>query len=145
MIRTLPILFALGCAHTPPAPVVASPPVPDHVYRLDFLVEGTNPTTYTLNLEERQSGEVKSGFNIALPTQARIDVGLLIRCRYTTEGDTLLLHTITELSASDDASTIRKIATSSDVLVATGKPALVTSIDDGKKRQQVTVTATRLR
>ena len=42
---------------------------------------------------------------------------------------------------------IHKLSTSGDALVAPGKPALISSIEDptGHKRYQLTVTATKLR
>jgi hypothetical protein len=152
---------ALGCAPmgVTPAPRAAeapatahAPPEPQHVYRLDFVVatgEAGHPSSgaYTLNVEERHSGEIHVGSNVLLSTNARQDVGMLLRCHVEAAGEDLLLHSNAEMSLFEEPSTIRKLTASSDALVALGKPALVASVDDpvAHRHYQLTVTATRLR
>lgn len=129
-----------------------------HVYRLDFTVvesdggKAPTSTSYTLNLEERHSGEIKVGSNVALsgPTPGatmRADVGLRLRASFTTVGDDLLVDDDIEVSATQGSQTFRKMAATGNALIAPGKPALVASVEDpiGHKRYQVTVRATRLR
>jgi hypothetical protein len=139
-----------------------------HVYRLDFVLttadvgQPATSSSYTLNLEERQSGEVRMGRNVALsPSSARIDVGLKIWCSYRFEGADLVLREQTEISALDEPgpstgvrdvppaagpSTIHKVSSSSEAWVVPGTPTLVASMDEPgtHKRYQVTVTATKL-
>ena len=152
----------LGCAASPPAFGVATGagraqaakrPEPGHVYRLDFVVSSSDASkpvshsSYTMNLEEDRSGELHLGTNVALSPQARMDVGLKIRCSYAMVGDDLLLHNATEISSFDDPPTVHKIATSGDALVAPGKLALVNSLEDpvNHRRYEIEVTATKLR
>jgi len=129
-----------------------------HVYRLDFTVaesdggKAPTSTSYTLNLEERHSGEIKVGTNVALSGPApgatmRADVGLRLRASFTTVGDDLLVDDEVEISATQGSQTFRKMAATGNALIAPGKPALVASVEDpiGHKRYQVTVRATRLR
>jgi hypothetical protein len=126
-----------------------------HVYRLDFVLttadvgQPATSSSYTLNLEERQSGEVRMGTNIVLsPSSARIDVGLKLWCSYRFEGADLVLREQTEISAVDEPgpSTIHKVSSTSEAWVVPGTPTLVASMDEPgtHKRYQVTVTATKL-
>jgi hypothetical protein len=158
-------LFASACApHAAPAVSVASSPTVQPspangessavrpVYRLDFAVTSSDARDvspdgiFTMNLEENDVGEIHSGTNIAL-SNARMDVGLLLKASYKTTGDDLLLQSSTELSGTDEPGTIRKLTAHGDALVVPGKPTLVTSIADsaGHKRYELTVTATKLR
>lgn len=123
-----------------------------HIYRLDFVLAASEPgkaptsSAYTLNLEEQRSGELRMGTNIALSSQARQDVGLMLKCYVEPLGDELLLHNTTEMSSSEEASTIRKISANGDALLALGQQALVASVEDAisHKRFEVKVTATKL-
>ncbi len=150
----------LGCAATPPVAPSAGGhatamkrPEAGHVYRLDFVVSSNDASkpvsrsTYTMNLEEDRAGELHLGANVALSSQARMDVGLKIHCSYAMVGDDLLLHNATEMTSFDDPPTVRKIATDGDALLAPGKLALVNSLEDpvNHRRYEVEVTATKLR
>jgi hypothetical protein len=148
IIMTASLALVACGAHLPPTSPAARPEVARHVYRFDFLVTSGEATagTYTINLEEGQAGEFHVGRNVPIaPSQARVDVGLKLRTRFQTSGDDVLLHTTTEMSTADEPSTIGKLTTTGDTILVNGKPTLVTSMDDGHKRHQVTVTATRMR
>ena len=124
-----------------------------HVYRLDFVVSSNDPgksvssSSYTLNLDEEQSGEVRMGTNVPLSSQARMDVGLKLKASLTSIRDGLLLQSATEISSFEEPSTIRKITTNGVALLEPGRSALVASLEDpsSHKRFQVTATATKLR
>jgi hypothetical protein len=133
-------------------------PEPRHVYRLDFVVaendagKAATSTTYTLNLEENHTGEIKMGTNVVLPAQAhgatmRADIGLLLRTSFTSVGEDLLVDDEVEITAAKDAQTFHKMSAKGTALVAPGKPALVASVEDpiSHKHYQMTVTATKLR
>jgi hypothetical protein len=133
-------------------------PDPRRVYRLDFVVgesdggKAATSTTYTLNLEEKHTGEIKMGTNVLLPTQSkgagqRADIGLTLRASYNSVGEDLLVDDEVEITAAKDAQTFRKMSAKGNTLIAQGKPALVASVEDPitHKRYQVTVTATKLR
>ena len=162
---------AFGCATAHAAPPVAAqarasqtetkpsisqtPPGARRVYRLDFVVASSDPSSqtglpggglYTMNLEENRPGEIRSGSNIPLSSGSRVDVGTKLRALFTPLGDDLLLDSSTEISAGDSGS-IRKLTAQGEALVTPGKPALIASAEDpqGHSRYQVTVTATRLR
>jgi hypothetical protein len=115
-------------------------------------------TTYTMNLEEDTSADIHVGANIPLVSGSsglgaspRQDVGLALRCHLARMGDDLLLHTVTELSAPEDVDqgprAIRKISMNGDALVAPGKTAVVSSVQEPTSgaRYEVTVAATKLR
>ncbi|MGH7285315.1 MAG: hypothetical protein ACRELY_27650 [Polyangiaceae bacterium] len=151
-----------GCAsmHAAPPPVAQTAQAqkssePRHVYRLDFVVASSDPSnqaglpgggSYTMNLEEGRSGEIRSGSNIPLSSGARIDVGTKLWAECTALGDDLLIDNRTEISAGDSGS-IHKLSAAGEALVTSGKPALIASAEDpqGHSRYQVTVTATKLR
>jgi len=167
----------LGCATVATPAGVATAPPPSvnhatppraltgarHVHRLDFVVSTTDPSkpavssSYTVNLEEGEHGEVRVGSNVALSSvgssvgpvsQARVDVGLSLRFGYTMVGDDLLLHDNLEMSSADDLPSIRKIAAAGEAVIAPGSAAVVvTSVEEplSHKRYQVTVAATKLR
>ena len=162
--------FAVGCAPREACPAVttaAAPRTPGHerlVYRFDFSLTsndatGAAPTTssFTLNLQEGDKGEVHVGKNVSLsggssPTSGapstggpRQDVGLKVAAQFRAVGDEPLLDVSLEMSAFEPPSTIRKIVAKSDTLAFAGKPALVTSLEEDHKRYQLTVTATRVR
>jgi hypothetical protein len=73
--------FIVGCAATPQPKTqqadARSSLENRHVWRVDFTVAANDPgkpvtsSAYTLNVEEHQSGEVRMGTNVALPSQAR--------------------------------------------------------------------------
>lgn len=145
-----------------PAAKAAKPPEEHHVYRLDFVVASNDAgkpvtsSTYSLNLEEEQSGDLRLGTNVPLvapspgtkpgaPVAApRQDVGLNLRAFLRVVGEDLLLHTAFEMSYVEDPSTIHKIASNGDALVSPGKPAVLCNLEDpsSHKHYQVTVTAT---
>lgn len=124
-----------------------------HVYRLDFVVAESDggkssSTTYTLNLGEHSTGEIKMGSNIALGAKGmRADIGLMLRASYTLVGEDLFVDDDVEISAAKDAQTFRKMSAKGNALILPGKPALVASVEDpvSHKQYQVTVTATKLR
>ena len=123
------------------------------VYRLDFVVASMEPgkppvsSAHTLSLEEFTSGEIRLGSNIPVSPQARQDVGLMIRCRFTPVGDDLLLDNSVEMTSADEAQAIRKLAVHGNTVVSPGKPALVASAEDptSHRKVEVTVTATKVR
>ena len=133
------------------------------MYRFDFGLtasDGTGgaPTTssFTLNLQEGDKGEVHVGKNVLLsapsppsgtasPGGPRQDVGLKVAAGFRAVGDEPLLDVSLELSTFDPPSTIRKVVAKSDALAFAGKPVLVTSLEEDHKRYQLTVTATRVR
>jgi len=129
------------------------------VYRFDFVVaesvggKAASSTTYTINLREQRTGEIRRGTNVALagPTPGatmRADIGLVLRATYSLAGEDLLVESDVEISApGPSAQTFHKMAAKGDALIAPGKPALVASIEDpvAHVRYQVTATATRLR
>jgi hypothetical protein len=126
--------------------------------------DGTT-TSFTLNLEDGDHGEVVVGKNVALSAATRgvapgsasasgsaplasprQDVGLKVKASFAPRGDDVLLRVDTEMSSFDaPSSTIRKTVADDDALLSPGKSALVTSIDEDHKHLQLTVTATRLR
>lgn len=160
-------LAAAGCQTAMAAPPPVTPPAPstshasmnEHhgrdvgpVYRLDFTVVSDSDSVpahkLSMNLEEHSNGEVRSGMNVPLaPSNARQDVGFLLKASYMMTGDDLMLVTDTELSAADDASRIRKLVTRSEALVAPGKPTMVALVEDAKTKTkfELDVTATKLR
>jgi hypothetical protein len=153
----LAALACVGCASAHAAPPAQSARAPDavshHVYRFDFIITTADngkpavSSSYTLNLEERQSGEVRVGSNIVLsPSAARMDVGLKIWCSYRFEGADIVLREQTEMSTAEDPSTIHKVSSTSEAWVVPGTPTLVASMDEpvSHKRYQVMVTATKL-
>lgn len=159
-----------GCAPRETCPAVTTaaaphaPPTDRAVYRFDFGLttnDGTGaPTTssFTLNLQEYDKGEVHVGKNVALSSASppapgpnggaggpRQDVGLKVAAQFRVVGGEPLLDTSLEMSAFDPPSTIRKVVAKSDAVATAGKPVLVTSLEEDHKRYQLTVTATRVR
>jgi hypothetical protein len=149
------------------------PPEDRHVYRLDFVLATTDrggspqDTSFSLNLRESEKGEVMIGKNVAVagpspvpgPTPgtsgavaalalhgaARQDVGLKVHAQFRTLGDDVLLEVLSELSAFDAPSTVRKIAARGNALAVSGKSAVVAVLEDDHKRYQLSVTPTKLR
>lgn len=132
-----------------------------HVYRFDFVFTtsdgGTSTaTSFTLNLEDAQRGEVLVGKNVSLSAAPagggppsggpRQDVGLkVVAVFWTMGGDDALLELTTEMSTVEGQSSIRKVVSKGDALATPGKSTLVMSLDDEHKRYQLTVTPTKLR
>jgi hypothetical protein len=167
-------LAAVGCAPAQACPAVttaAAPRASVHdrsVYRFDFVLgtsdgSGAAPTTssFTLSMQEGDKGEVHVGKNVALSqpsvapsgapapsvgsTSARQDVGLKVAAQFRTVGEEPLLDVSLEMSTFDPPSTIRKVVAKSDALAFSGKPVVVTSLEEDHKRYQLTVTATKVR
>ena len=124
------------------------------LYRIDLVLTSTEvgrapvTTTHSLHIEEDSPGEIRIGRNVPLtPSNARQDVGLLLRCSFHPVGDDVLLQTNVEVSAMEDAGAIRKISLRGDALLSPGTTALVASTEDpvGQRRFEVTGRATRLR
>jgi len=176
----LAAVLLVGCAphqQTPPpaasAPTLATrsggPTRDDRpVYRFDFVVtavDGSNApasTSFTLNLQERDKGEMVVGKNVPLSAppppppsgsgtpahstgSARQDVGLKVAAGFWMVGDDLMLDVAIEMSAFEPPSTIRKVVAKGNALATPGKPSLVTTLEDDHKRYQLTVTPTKLR
>jgi hypothetical protein len=133
-----------------------------HVYRFDFVLtanDGASPassTSFTLNLQEGEKGEMIVGKNVPLsratPTSSgppsaspRQDVGMKVVAMFRTAGDDVILDMNTEMSASEPPSSIRKLASKGNALASPGKPALVTTLESDNTRYQLTVTPTKLR
>jgi hypothetical protein len=148
------------------APVVApvSPRGDRHVYRFDFVLttsDGSGPpstTAFTLNLQEHDKGEMHVGRNVALSppsasatgggppvSSARQDVGIKVAAQFQTAGDDALLDVTVEMSSFEPPSAIRKMVAKGNAVAALGKPAVVTTLEDGGKRYQLSVTPTKLR
>ena len=153
-MKSLLALFLL----VPSAAFAEERPDQHHVYRLDFVVaendagKAATSTACSLNLEEKHTGEIKLGTNVALSTPSRgttlrADIGLLLRASFTSVGEDLLVDDEVEITAAKDAQTFRKMSAKGNALVAEGKPALVASVEDpiSHRHYQVTVTATKLR
>jgi hypothetical protein len=152
-------LGLVGCVSAQPLRQTAQAPQQTpkqedrHVYRVDFVVAATDPgkpvqtSTYTLNLEEYENGQLRLGSNVQLTPQSRQDVGLKISASLRPRGDDLLLRDEIEMSGLDDPGTIHKITTEGDALLRTGQQTLVASLEDplSHKRYQVSASATRLR
>jgi hypothetical protein len=154
------LLCSVGCvAAHPPPPVQAQARAPRdrHVYRVDFVVAANDPgkapqtSAYTLNLEEYDDGEVHMGTNIALSSQARMDVGLKIKASLSPSGNDLVLHDSVEMSGVEETTapqtSIHKVSTHGEAVLRAGQPALVASLEDplSHRRYQVTAAATLLR
>jgi hypothetical protein len=129
-----------------------------HVYRLEFVIaendagKVTTLSTNTLNLEERQTSEIRVGSNVPLPGPTpggtmRTDTGLKLSASFMSIGEDILVDQDVEISVAKDAHTFHKMSARSKALVAPGKPALVASVEDAvsHRHYQVTVSATRLR
>lgn len=139
------------------APSSTARPEPRAVYRFDYVVRFAHKNgastvgTYSLGLEEGRNGEVRLGANVPLSRQegapvARQDVGFVLRSSYVVSKGSVVLHCNVETSSADELPSIRKLATSGDVSVAPGKPAIVARVDDpdGHFHYEVEVTATKL-
>lgn len=124
------------------------------MYRLDFVIASTDASgapkrgTYTINLEDQDSGELHVGANVSLAPNGsgRQDVGIKIRCGLVSQGNDLVVHGDTEISASAGDSSIHKIHVRGVSLVQPGTPALIASLDEPSTHAHydVSVTATRL-
>jgi hypothetical protein len=163
-----------GCAPQQACPPVASvatssspaKPTDRHVYRFDFVLssaDGTSPassTSFTLNLQEYDKGEVVVGKNVALspspsppggPGQgfgsARQDVGVKVAAsfRMAPTGDDVILDVVTEMSTFEPPTTVRKMVMKGNAIASAGKSALVTTLDDDHKKLELRVTPTKLR
>jgi len=160
---------ALGCVPPQACPQAASAAAPSplpgaaerHVYRFDFVLTASDAsgapstTTFTLNLQESERGEVVIGKNVALSAplpagspsiaSARQDVGIKVAASFRMAGDDVDLEVSAEMSAFDPPTTIRKLVAKGNSLASAGKSALVTTIEDDHRKYQLTVTPTKLR
>jgi len=131
-----------------------SPPEPLQVVRFEFVLTVDEPgkskatSRYTLNLADREVGQVHTGTNLPLSPGAkgRIDVGLKIRCNFRPAGDQWLLTTQTELSSTEQPGEIHKLGSMGTTVVSAGSPAVVARFEDPltQQRYEVTVTGTKL-
>lgn len=165
--------FVDGCAPQQACPPVASvatsssqaKPTDRHVYRFDFVLSATDgsaapsTTTFTLNLQEFDKGEVVVGKNVSLSPppppgpsgqafgSARQDVGVKVAAsfRMAPTGDDVVLDVVTEMSTFDPPTTVRKMVMKGNAIAGAGKAALVTTLEDDHKKFQLTVTPTKLR
>ena len=134
------------------------------MYRLDFTLvmtdQGKPPVNseYTLTLEENTRGEVRQGRNVPAPSAspsasarpmgvARQDVGFLLRCTYSVNGDNLVVHSDTEMSDIDDRGSVHKLSLKGDALLAPGKVAVVAISEDPitHRRYELKASASKLR
>lgn len=162
-LRTRSVALLTSACLLVAAPAHADPPAPAArpVYRFDFTVVGlddarSGPATYTLVLQENQTGHVSTGTNIALGSGAsgsaapRMDVGLNLRFSFERRGAALLLSGGFELSTADATGggpvSVRRVRSESVVAVTPGTPALLTSVHDvaSHRRYEVTVSAQRV-
>jgi hypothetical protein len=154
----------------------ASPQPERSMMRFDFVLTSTEPgkpptsSTYTLNLEEGVSGEIRVGENVPLqspPSHApgtagsaslsmgavRMDVGTKLKASFTPSQSGFVLHSDFENSAVDpnpmpnQAVPIRKISLRGDALVSLGKSSLIASSEDpiSHRKYELGATATKLR
>src|SRR6516164_8384283 len=102
-ILVLALSHAASAAPTPPTP---TPPPARAIHRFDVAVsgldEGGHPATYTLILQENNTGELATGTNVPMNTgttpSPRMDVGLKIRLNYTLRGSVVVVEGDLELS-----------------------------------------------
>ncbi len=153
-----------GCVSSHPSALAApqARPQPDRpVYRVDFVVAANDPgkpaqtSSYTINLEESNNGEIHLGSNVQLSTQARQDVGLKIKANvHAMQGEDVILRGSLEMSGLDEpisaeskTTTIHRISAQGDALLHPGQSVLVASLEDplSHKHYQVSASATRLR
>jgi hypothetical protein len=152
LVPVLSLLASTGAA------IAAEEKEQRHVYRLEFVIaendggKVTTLTTNALNLEERQTSEIKVGSNVAVPGPTaggtvRMDTGLKLAASFISIGEDILVDEDVEISVAKDAHTFRKMTARGKALVAPGKPALVASVEDATthRHYQVTVSATKLR
>jgi hypothetical protein len=154
-------MAADGASHATKSPADATcgsasarrTPADKKLYRVDFTLSsndvGKPPTTsaYTINLEDETTGEIRMGSNIALSSNARQDVGLMIRTSYVPVDDNILLEATFELSGAEDGGSIRKIMLRGSALLASGKETLLASVEDpiSHKKFQLSATAQKIR
>jgi hypothetical protein len=190
---------AAGCSHpqqcpaavsaTPPsltsAPVPSHMPPPPpshvavdrgHVWRLDFVLTPKDPkdatltpTTFTINIPDRQTGEIMVGKNVPLQVGGppapvtgggaaiphlmtpRQDVGLKVKAHiepFPNGGDDFLMDVDLELSGIESgtpAASIRKVTARGAAVAMGGKSSMIVSLDDDKRHYELTVTPTKLR
>jgi len=161
--QTAPPASSAGVSPAGSTPTTAaSPPRSErHFYRFDFVVTANDgsaapsSTSFTLNLQEGDKGEMTVGKNVPIspaPTSGsstgaapRQDVGVKVVAVFHSMGDDVLLDVAVEMSTFDPPSTIRKVVAKGNALASPGKPALVTTLEDDHKRYQLMVTPTKLR
>ena len=166
MIKQLAALAAASClsigcmaSHPTPPPAQASHPPDDrHVYRVDFVVASADPgkpetsSSYTLNIEEQNRGEILVGANVPLTPQGqtRQDVGLKIKVWVKPVGHDLVLADNVEMSSVDEGAPapvpIHKMTTEGEAVLRDGQPGLVASLEDPlHRRYRITASATLIR
>jgi hypothetical protein len=170
-----PPQVAMAMPPPKPKPPAPPPPVARDardaeraVYRLDFVVTRLDAggvgtiAQYAINVAENDNGEIRvtnnvplspaipgaglGGLGVAAP---RVDIGLKIKCSLQPAGpggSEILMHGDEEMSFAAPGSAIRKLAAQGDALLAPGRPALVTRMEDpsAHARYEVSVTATRV-
>jgi hypothetical protein len=126
---------------------------------LDELDAGKKVDThhYRLQLEERQTGELRVGSNLPIVTSGgpasttyqRVDVGTSVKCNIRDEGGRVIADVDVELSQALDPQrqvlVTHKIRMSTRTTVPLDTPTLVGSADElgNKRRYQLTVTVHR--
>lgn len=158
------LAFALVALSSRAAHADPPPSPPRSLYRIEVTITGLEdgahpaPATYSLVLQENQSGMVSTGANVPLVTgsgsnqiAARQDVGLNLRLSYSLRGETVLLSGQVEMSSVDAATgaspaVIHRMRADGVVAVAPGAPAVLASVYDlgTHRRCEVTVAARRL-
>ena len=135
------------------------------VHRLDVSVttldDGAHaaPATYTLILQENQTGTVSVGANVPLvvapgggAAAPRQDVGLTVHLSYSMRGAVVLVAGSVEMTSVDGsaatsgARTIHRVRAEGVTPVTPGTDALFSRIDDvaGHRHYEITVAARRL-
>ncbi|MBX3226437.1 MAG: hypothetical protein KIT84_32750 [Labilithrix sp.] len=160
-------------ASTPPTLTSAPVPPPSpagprwhgdetlHVHRYDFVLTPKDPkdaivgpTSFSVNITSNHTGEVTVGRNVPLvppsgpapATPPRQDVGLKVKAHPQGLAGTEDVLVDVELEMSTmEGSAIRKLTTHGTALAPLGKATLVVSVDDDKRRYELTVTPTKLR
>nr|HEX4317802.1 DUF748 domain-containing protein [Kofleriaceae bacterium] len=138
---------------TPPAPPATA------VYKLDISISGLDadpkaaPATYSLAVEEGNTGTLETGANIAVggaSSQMRMNVGLKLGMHARMHGSTLVIAGDVEMSTVDSSapaqSNIHRIRAEGATAAALDKSAQLASVYDpqSKRRYDITVTAHRV-
>jgi hypothetical protein len=174
-LAALAAVFTLACQRPQAAPVASAPaltsaPLPkvsvrEQVWRFDFVFTPKDPkdptltpTMFSVNIPDHDGAEVMIGRNVALSTaqsatsSQRQDVGLKVKAHVqpfeTGNGNDMLMDVELELSTAETGtpvSSIRKMTSRGTAVAANGKSAQILSMEDDRRRYELTVTPTKLR
>ena len=171
MVACLPLFVAAAVTQeTPPEKqpketvAAEKPPKPLVIYRVDFAVhelengKRVNTRNYTMLLAAGGTGRVRVGNQVPVATSPGgqvqyIDVGLNIDCRLEERENYVTLRTMFEIKdfaqeqEGKDRPLLRTVRSDVDTAIPSGKPTLVSAIDDTatKRRYELEVTATKVK